>query len=50
MKDSLRVKIDEARAEGRDIPIVIEELLMHLAEGMDGPAKEPADPAKPSTV
>lgn len=47
MKDSMRAKIDEARAEGRDVPLVMEELLMHLADGMDGheTAKKP-EPAK----
>lgn len=36
MKDAFKAKIDEARALGRDVPAVIEELFMDLIDTIEG--------------
>lgn len=48
MKDFIRDKIQEARDQGRDIPLVMEEMLMHLAGAIDGdkPDEKPKEEPK----
>lgn len=48
MKDFIQAKIAEARDQGRDIPPVIEEMFMHIAEAIDGKKDPEPEPAKES--
>ncbi|AVA22472.1 hypothetical protein [Rhizobium sp. NXC24] len=44
LRDDLTEKITAAREAGRDVPLVIEELLLFVADAIDPPKDEPAPP------